>query len=137
MSSTWIQMPVENAKEVAERFIQKLFDDTYISDGNDLKDEMYLTYDSECEIYMALDQIQAIRSTDKYVYIGNLYVIADNSLEQGLTLNITTGTSFYSTVQAPNISLSTSSFPVIFNDCSNPMDHHCFFIGYKFNVNNP
>ena len=137
MSSTWIQMPVENAKEVASRFIKELFDNSNINDGPDLKAEMYLTYDSECEVYLTMDQIANVRSTYKIVYIGNLYVITDNSLESDLYLGINTGNGNFNTVLAPNMSLTTSSFPIIFNDCGQASGHHCFFIGYKFNVNNP
>lgn len=126
MSSTWIQMPIENAKEVAQR---------YIKNKLGLADTFTLSYSSDCEVYFTTTDFSSWNFDYNYFYVGYIYCggatggeesmltlgIEDNATNNAIILD---GTSFI---------IATTNYPVIFNTV-NPGNKETIFIGYRFNA---
>lgn len=139
MSSTWIQMPVENAKEVAERYLNDLFNLDGLGAGNYIKENCTLSYESDCEVYLTVTDISNnVRPQYGYVYFGYLYVNCDNSLETAGVLSLNTGSDSKSIIDCATQSVNSIVVPIIFNEGAQPFDHtNSYFIGYKFIITNP
>ena len=137
MSSTWIDMPVENAKEVAQRWIDFLFSPTVdFIDGPLIRETSTVIYEQDCEILLDVNRFNSIRDSDGYVYIGYLSVLVDNSLEDNLLLQMSTGNDAITTLDLQsNGSHLFTNVPVIFNSVQAGTIHSgTIFIGYKFKV---
>ena len=138
MSSTWIQMPVENALEVVQRYISDAWSSFYqLEYGNYFKHDSVISYESDCEVWIFNEQINNIRPQDMYIYFGYFYLACDNSLEQQGILGLSSGVDSVYTVNTPAVSYNSCTIPIMFNACDASFAHNCYFIGYKFKVTNP
>ena len=126
MSSTWIQMPIENAKEVAQR---------YIKNKLGLADTFTLSYNSDCEVYFTTDDFASFTFDSSYFYVGYMYCGGISGDEEGqLTLRIQDNALNTAIIlDASSYNISTTNYPVIFNTV-NPPNKEAIFIGYRFNA---
>lgn len=125
MSSTWIDTPIENAKEVVERTVAQV-------PGYAAK---VVTYDQDCEVYLSTYELtQAWTHDPKYVYFGYF----NSSVEvSGLLLRIGDGLNEIDTWDSSVSSLGTYQRPAIWNKIDNIPLQNVSFIGYRFRVDYP
>jgi len=126
MSSTWIQMPIENAKEVAQR---------YIKNKLNLSDSFTLSYNSDCEVYFTSQDLGALSFDSSVFYVGYIYCGGPNGGEEtSLVLGIEDDNSNSAVMlDASAYAIVTTSYPVIWNGI-NPGSKETIFIGYRFNA---
>ena len=126
MSSTWISMPIENAKEVAQRYMR-----SNLAGATNA----VLSYDPDCEVYLTSRDLQNFTFDSSKCYVGYMYCGgAPGNEETGLIL-VLEDNAFNSitTLDAQSYMIETTMYPVIWNQSNTPAKE-AVFIGYRFNV---
>lgn len=126
MSSTWISMPIENAKEVAQRYMR-----SNLAGATNA----VLSYDPDCEVYLTSRDLQIFSFDSSKCYVGYVYCGGASGNEEtalifGLEDNATNS---IITLDAQAYSIPTTMYPVIWNGLNTPVKE-TVFIGYRFNV---
>ena len=125
MSSTWIDTPIENAKEVVIRTISQL-------SGYSAK---VVSYEEDCEVYFSTyDLINSWTLDTKYVYYGYFHSDVEVS---GMRCIIDDGTGFITTFDTTFNFQSKYIRPCIWNNITANPAQNISFIGYKFKVDYP
>lgn len=130
MAQYWLQIPIENAKEMVQRTIQ--------SSGDAVLASKTVTYasDSEIVLYQLTDESV---SNDPYTfYFGSLYVLSHQH-ETGLSLGCINSSSvtFKTIVNSALKSIAAGKYDyLIWNAVlsSSTTDPNMYFVGYKFNL---
>lgn len=129
MAQYWLQVPIENAKEVALRKLKKIAPATYSSKT--------LRYSEESEVILhsALELSSAFSESNN-IYFGTFY-IADHQHETDLKTDIFDGTNgLLTTIDASGASMTSGTYPYILWNrlVTKPKDVNCYFVGYKFDI---
>ena len=127
MSSTWIQTPIENAKEVAQRYMR-----SNLAGATNA----VLSYDPDCEVYLTTTLIQTFVFDSSKCYFGYIYCGGEpGNEESSLTLAIEdNSTNYITTLDGGSYAISTTNYPIIWNKVRAIPDMETVFIGYRFNV---
>lgn len=127
MSSSWISMPVENAKEVIQRYVNRNVA-TLTAYANKT-----VRYESDCEIYLDKSDITNLVHNAQRIYIGYFYFPTDFiDAENSMQLRVDDGTSNLIVFNNASNNVSQSFSPIIFNKIHQGPIKDCVFIGYKF-----
>lgn len=122
MIQYWIQIPVENAREITERF---LYDNLSAYDGYEL------TYQIDTEaviVDLADDFVYDFNS----IYFGDIIV---DSTETDLSLAVTDNITSVLTLTANTNVINSGKYPyVIFNEVFSKPKSNSYFVGYKFAI---
>jgi len=134
MSSTWCDIPVNDAKNIAQSFINNpIHGITGYSD--------YLVdYDEQTEVLLSYQDIIDFQYDRNYIYAGIIYLAnKSNTIFEGqLQLNVSDSVNFWPTFDASAYYQGSSKRFVIWNDISLFPNTQVFFMGYKFTlVDNP
>ena len=129
MAQYWLQVPIENAKEVALRKLKKLAPATYSSKT--------LRYSEESEVILhrALELSSAFSESNN-IYFGTFY-IGDHQHETDLKVDIFDGTTgILTTFDGGAASATSGAYPYILWNrlVTIPKDPNCYFVGYKFDI---
>jgi len=122
MIQYWIQIPVENARETTQRFIE---DNLSAYDGYEL------TYKIDTEavvIDLSNDFVYDFNS----IYFGDVvFPVQEFSLVLSVTDNVTT----VGTLNTLSYPIDPGRYPyIIFNEVSSKPDGNPYFVGYKFTI---
>ena len=122
MAQYWLQTPIENAKEVVQRFI----------DSNNLYSSGTVSYDLETEVIF-YDFANNFPATDvNIIYFGTfVFGTQENSLELQVAGNINGA----ATLWTSNSPVDSGIYPyIIWNEVAGAASTYCYFVGYKFTV---
>jgi len=126
MSSTWIETPIENAKEV----VQRIIDDP--SKGfNDFTDKL-IAYGEDSEVFLNSNDIFKICNNPSKIYFGNLYTTTVD--DQGILLLTSDLSDSYITYDSAGYPSPVGVVPVMFNNIVDAPTGNSYFIGYGFNL---
>jgi hypothetical protein len=115
----WIQTPVENAREISQRFI-----DDNLSAYNGYE----LTYTVDTEV-VRIDLSSTWVYDFNSIYFGDVFVgNTETNLQLGTTDNITTVQTIGDTLKRGKYSY------IIFNDVLSYPSELVYFVGYKFTI---
>lgn len=130
MSSTWISMPVENAKEVVQRQIQALSGTltNYTSST--------VTYEADCEVYFDTNYLTNLFSYNQdYVYFGYWYFATDTVIpESTMRINMDDNQATTDVFDSSIYPVSQSHAPFVWNNVVAAPITPVSFIGYKFKL---
>jgi len=128
MTQYWIQIPVENAREVVQRKIDEL-----VATGSyGFYEGLKVNYDSDCEVVFYGDQLQNWSSYyDRFIIYFGTFVANLDQLTSG-NMNIES----YSVLDWNNYPPMAGHYPcAIWNDISGTFDATGgYFAGYKFTL---
>ena len=127
MAQYWIQTPVENAKEVVQRYI----------DANSGTLTAYagatVSYDEQCEVLFYGGELSAFPFPNSTViYFGNLIL---PNIDNDSTYSIYDGNTEIITLTGNKNSGTYKG--IIFNICYDIGAPNSYFVGYKFNITTP
>jgi hypothetical protein len=128
MTQYWIQIPVENAREVVQRKVDELV----INNGLTFYEGLKVNYDSDCEVVFYGDQLLNWSSYyDRFTIYFGTFVANLNQTVMG-NLNIEA----VSTADWDNYPPMAGHYPcIIWNDISGTFDATGgYFAGYKFTL---
>lgn len=122
MIQYWIQVPVENARETTQRFIE---DNLSAYDGYEL------TYTIETEA-VVINLAGTFTYDFNTIYFGEVRVATpENSLILSVTDNITT----VATLSSSSWPIQAGKYPyIIFNEVTSQPAKNAYFVGYKFAI---
>ena len=127
MTQYWIQIPVENAREVVQRKVDEL-----VAAGQWNSIPQTVSYDSECEVIFYGDQLADWASYyDRFTIYFGTFVVNLDQLTSG-TMNI----EGYNVLDWNNYPPMAGHYPcVIWNEISGTFDSISgYFAGYKFTL---
>lgn len=129
MSSTWIQMPIENAKEVVQRYINTKTTLVGVYGKT-------VTYESDCEVYFDKNDFDNFSFNPIYFYFGYLYFPNDTgAVESSLQLDLKdTNGGNIPVLYASTNTFSQSFLPIAFNEVKSTPNTYITFLGYKFKL---
>lgn len=127
MSSTWISMPIENAKEVAQRYMR-----SNLAGATNA----VLSYDSDCEVYLTTYDFNNFVFLPGFCYVGYIYCGgASGNEESSLDLSLEDNSNnFRVTLSGSSYAIQTTYYPIVWNKVRAQPDMETIFIGYRFNV---
>lgn len=129
MAQYWLQVPVENAKEVVQRFIDK--------NNATLTDYVGKTvsYQSYCEVVFYGPDLAAFVNYPGGMYFGT-FIVANPSGETSAQIQIQDqSTNNLVIIDAGSSTLAPGHYPyVMFNKIDSPADANLCFVGYKFQI---
>lgn len=122
MIQYWIQIPVENAREITERFI---YDNLSAYDGYELTYKI----DTEAVIFdLADDFVYDFNN----IYFGDVII---ETTETDLALSVTDNITSVLTLTTNTSNINAGKYPyIIFNDVFSKPKSNAYFVGYKFNI---
>lgn len=129
MAQYWLQTPIENAKEVVQRFIDSNPSLTYYTGKK-------VSYTLETEVIFYDLAVNGIGVTDPdVIYFGSL-VIA--STDTGIQIGVDDGLGHliinFSNINNTN-QIDSNLYPyIIFNRIFSSPDSTAYFVGYKFQI---
>ena len=129
MAQYWLQTPIENAKEVVQRFIN---DNVAALPGLAGKTVSY-TYQTEVIFYSGLFPSSPYLSNE--IYFGTIYLTS--SPDSSTEMLVNDGSSNFTLVTFDNSGGSAQSgqYPsIIWNDWNGLPDAPGYFVGYKFTL---
>jgi hypothetical protein len=133
MAQYWIQIPVENAKEVVQRKIDELV-------VNWLPDYAGYTvsYDENCEVVLDGNSLNGNPPQDpNYIYFGTWVVNVDNTFTSYLYIN-DPNFNPYPVVDFLTYPPKAGHYPyIIWNYVDFPAPQDGYFFGYKFTLTPP
>lgn len=122
MIQYWIQTPVENAREITERFI---YDNLSAYDGYEL------TYNIETEA-VVMDLSSNFVFDFHTIYFGEVRI---PNMESNLILSVSDNISSVQTLSTYMTPLESGRYPfVIFNEVASYPVGNAYFVGYKFAI---
>ena len=127
MTQYWIQIPVENAREVVQRKVDEL-----VAAGQWNSVPQTVSYDSECEVIFYGDQLADWDSYyDKFTIYFGTFVVNFDQFTSG-TMNI----EGYSVLDWASYPPMAGHYPcAIWNEISGTFDATAgYFAGYKFTL---
>jgi hypothetical protein len=129
MAQYWLQVPVENAKEVVQRYI-----DLYNSTLTDYVGKT-VSYQSDCEVVFYGADLAAFVPDPNSMYFGT-FIVSNPSGEASASIRIQDqATNQLTIIDAGASSIAPGHYPyVMFNRCDSPADANLCFIGYKFDI---
>jgi hypothetical protein len=130
MAQYWLQVPIENAKEMVQRIIQ--------NSGDPVLASKTVTYSSDSEIVFYNLTDESVNNDPYTFYFGSLYVLSDKH-ETGLHLACVDSSTvtFKTVVNAATESITAGKYEyLIWNAVlsSSTSDANMYFVGYKFNL---
>lgn len=121
-------MPVENAKEVVQRYIDR---NTSLTDWAGKT----VSYNSDCEVYFDNNDLQNWSTDRNAIYFGYIYFPADTTVQEtSMILLVTDDSGSIAAIDTTLFGVSQSFTPIIFNDVNPGPNSNVYFIGYKFVV---
>lgn len=131
MTQYWIEVPVENAKEVVQRKIDELTNNFGV----------VVSYDQNCEVVLYQNEWDNWSINKNVIYFGSFFVNIDAAL---LTyINILLHNPFATPITIMDWDANSpdaGEYPcIIFNDLTNAsrLLNRAYFIGYKFTLTYP
>lgn len=128
MAQYWLQTPIENAKEVVQRFIDANPGFTYWAGKK-------VEYDLETEVIFYDFGSNYPASDPDVIYFGSLIMACT---ESSVTLKLDDSTAGLDTFSVVNIiaqPLNSGVYPyIIWNSVASPNDSTAYFVGYKFRI---
>lgn len=128
MTQYWIQIPVENAKEVVQRRIDELSNNGGV----------VVSYDQNCEVVLYQNEWNNWSDDRTAVWFGTFFVTSDGA---GTTEIIVEGnapvSSTLTTMDWVNYAPDSGEYPcIMFNTLSSAgsLANVSYFVGYKFNL---
>lgn len=129
MAQYWLQVPVENAKEVVQRYIDK--------NNATLTDYVGKTvgYQSYCEVVFYGPDLAAFLPDPNGMFFGT-FIVSNPSGETSALIQIQDQASNSLTIiDAGSSTLAPGHYPyVMFNRIDSPADANLCFVGYKFEI---
>lgn len=127
MAQYWLQTPIENAKEVVQRFIN---DNVATLPGLAGKTVSY-TYQTEVIFYSGLFPNQPYLNDE--IYFGTFYIT--NDPDSGVSMLVNDGSFNTMATFDCNTGVSPGQYPsIIWNDWNGLPDAPGYFVGYKFTL---
>lgn len=129
MAQYWLQVPVENAKEVVQRYI----------DANSGTLSGYVgktvSYGQDCEVVLYGSDLASFTSDVTSIYFGTLIVSATGG-ESGIELLIQdNSTNQIIIISAAGTTITAGQYPyTMFNRITSASDPNTYFVGYKFSI---
>lgn len=122
MIQYWIQIPVENARETTQRFIE---DNLAAYDGYEL------AYNIDTEVVI-IDLTNTFVYDFNSIYFGEVRI---PSIESALVLSVTDNVNTVATFNANTLPINAGKFPyIIFNELTSQPITNAYFVGYKFTI---
>ena len=134
MAQYWIQIPVENAKEVVQRKIDELVTAGTLPDYAGYT----VSYDENCEVVLDGNTLsQGIQLQFNNIYFGTWVINFDNLFGASIQI-VDPNYNPYNTVDFENNPPMAGHYPyIIWNTCNGPAPERCYFFGYKFTLTAP
>lgn len=128
MAQYWLQTPIENAKEVVQRFIDNNPGLTYWAGKK-------VEYDLETEVIFYDFASNYPAHDPDIIYFGSLIMACIDSSVQ-LRLDDSTATiDTFTVVNNAGLPLDSGVYPyIIWNNVASPCNSTAYFVGYKFRV---
>jgi hypothetical protein len=129
MAQYWLQIPVENAKEVVQRYI----------DNNAATLDGYVgktvTYQPDCEVIFYGSDMQAFSADTSAIWFGT-YIVTSSNNEMSTILAIQDQNTNSLTTFDCSTGVVAGEYPyLMFNrTAGTPSDTNSYFIGYKFDL---
>jgi hypothetical protein len=128
MAQYWLQTPVENAKEVVQRYI-----DAY-QGGPFTLPATTVTYGPDCEVVLYGTDFASFSLDTSVIYFGTLYVTGTNG-EAAANIQIKGSGSSLLIFDCGSSMINAGQYPyIIFNEVGAFSDPNAYFVGYKFNL---
>ena len=122
MIQYWIKIPVENAREITERFI---YDKLSAYDGYEL------TYNVQTEA-IVLDLATDFTFDFHSIYFGDVIISSEDT---DLSLSVSDNISSVLTLTSYTYPIKSGTYPyVIFNEVTSKPISNAYFVGYKFTI---
>lgn len=122
MAQYWLQTPIENAKEVVQRFI----------DSNNLYSSGTVSYDLETEVifYDFANNFPTLNIN--VIYFGTfVFGTQESKLELAVNGNLNGAPTLWTS----NSPIDSGIYPyIIWNEVQSSALTSCYFVGYKFTV---
>jgi len=128
MAQYWLQTPIENAKEVVQRFIDNNPGLTYWAGKK-------VEYDLETEVIF-YDFASNYPAHDfDIIYFGSLIMACTESSVQLRLSDNTAAIDTFTVVNNAGLPLDSGVYPyIIWNNVASPCNSTAYFVGYKFRV---
>ena len=128
MSKQFLDVPVENAKELIERLIANATLGLTDYAG------ATISYDSEIEVILTTVDLTSLSSGDASVIYFGTYVNASDSATSAVSFTITDGSHDYTMFNGASEVINAGSYDcIVMNKVANNASTD-YFYGYKFNV---
>ena len=129
MAQYWLQVPVENAKEVVQRYIDANTGTLTGYAG------MTVSYGQDCEVILYGSDLASFSQDSASIYFGTLIVTGGGG-EGSIVMNIRDSASNVITLIDCGASpISAGQYPyTMFNTLTPPGDVNTYFVGYKFSI---
>lgn len=131
MTQYWIEVPVENAKEVVQRKVDELSNNGGV----------VVSYDQNCEVVLYQNEWNNWTDDRDAVWFGTFFVTSDGTSTTEIILD---GNSPFSTsfqvLDWANYAPDSGEYPcIMFNTLSSPgsLVNVAYFVGYKFSLTYP
>lgn len=123
MIQYWIQVPIENAREAAERFLYSGYTPGY--EGYELS----YAYDTEA---VKFELNSSFTYDIKKIYFGEVRLMQD---ESQMTVTISDSVNDFYTFDCSTATAKAGSYPyIVFNKIINNPSGKAYFHGYKFTI---
>lgn len=131
MTQYWIEVPVENAKEVVQRKVDEISSNAGI----------VVSYDEQCEVVLYQNEWNSYGTDKNVIYFGSFFVNIDAALLTYVNILLHYPFDTPTTIMDWDAnSPDAGEYPcIIFNDLTNAsrLVNAAYFIGYKFTLTYP
>jgi hypothetical protein len=131
MAQYWLQIPVENAKEVVQRYV-----DNYSSFLLDYNGKT-ISYNESCEVILTADDIMNYSANTNYIYFGTFIITAtggESSLILTLSDNSGNEVTIFNCASGTNVNAGHYPYIMWNRIVQAATDTSCYFVGYKFTI---
>lgn len=126
MAQYWLQTPIENAKEVVQRFIDATPAFTYWAGKK-------VEYDLETEVIFYDFGSNYPAHNPHIIYFGSLIMACTESSVQLRLYDSTSAIDTFSVLNNMSLALDSGVYPyIIWNEVASPCNSTAYFVGYKF-----
>lgn len=130
MTQYWIEVPVENAKEVVQRKVDEISSNAGV----------VVSYDEQCEVVLYQNEWNNWSDDRNVVYFGSFFTSVDATPSSKIEIVLDNSLGTFTTFDWGNNAPDSGEYPcVMFNSVDNAplFVNISYFVGYKFTLTYP
>lgn len=130
MTQYWIEVPVENAKEVVQRKVDEISSNAGV----------VVSYDEQCEVVLYQNEWNNWSDDRNVVYFGSFFVTANGTSTTTIDISLDNSLGSFTTFDWSNYAPDSGEYPCsMFNaiGSAGTLVNYAYFVGYKFTLTYP
>lgn len=130
MTQYWIEVPVENAKEVVQRKVDEISSNAGI----------IVSYDEQCEVVLYQNEWNNWSDDRDVIYFGSFFVSVDATQTTSIEITLDNNLGSYLFFDWNTYPPDSGEYPcIMFNTFNNvgTLTNIAYFVGYKFSLTYP